>query len=260
MHMGRLLGYLGPETIIAHPVEGGSYSLAHQAEECPDGFGLGWYPRPVGAPPLRVRSATSIRSSDHILEVPRHYRSECVLASVRSGGPGTLSGLAPFRTGKHLFAFDGRLERFEEVFQRPLAQGLSAERFARLEGLSAAELIFAAWADALDDAGDEGAMADALEQVVGQVQALATDADASAALTVIATNGEAMLALRTATHGAPPPLYTTVAEDRAPIPATGRIIATEPTFPGQWTTLDAHALTIYAVERDEEASATLTPA
>lgn len=259
MHMGRLVAYLGPETIIADPVEGGSYSLAQQAEECPDGFGIGWYPRDGMPTPVRVRSLGSIRASDPILDAPRRYRSECVLASVRSGGSGELAGVAPFQTDRHLFVFEGRLERFEEVFQRPLARSLSDARFARLRGLGPGELIFSAWADALGDASDEGAMADALEKVVSQVQSLATEADASAAMTVVATDGSALLALRTATHGAPPPLYTTVAEERAPVPVTGRLVASEPTFPAHWETIEAHSLVIYTVERDDEGAATLTP-
>lgn len=250
--MGRVAAYLGPETIIAHPVEGGSYSLTQQAEACPDGFGIGWYPIEDGVEPVRITSRTSIRAAEHLLEVPRRYRSTCVVAEVRSATRGTpeLSGAQPLAAGRYLFVHEGQLERFDEVFLRPLTAHLSDDAFSRLRGLTPAEVLFACWIDALEGDGPD-AMATALESVVSRVQEMATAADAPASFAVVLTDGDCLLALRTATHGPPPSLYTTVAEDRAPVPATGRLVASEPTFPGSWASIDAHALMIYTVERED---------
>lgn len=249
--MGRLLAYLGPETIISEPVEGGTYGLLRQAEQHPDGFGIGWYPLDGRREPVRVLSRMSVRNADHLLEVPRRYASGCIVAEVRSveRGPAELSGAQPLAHGPYLFAFEGTIERFDEAFLRPLMSELSHERFVRLRGRAPAELLFALWLDALDGIGPD-AMASALESVIARVQGLATDEDAPAALALVLTDGQCLLALRTATHGPPPPLYTTVADHRAPVPSSGRLVASEPTFPGPWQALDPHALIIFTVERE----------
>lgn len=251
--MGRVVAYLGPQTEIARPVEGGSYSLARQAQECLDGFGIGWYPSDGGREPVRVRSRSSMQASEHLLEVPRRYRSGCIVAEARAldGAPGELSGVQPLMHGPYLFVLEGTIERFREVFLRPLLGTLSEERFVELEGRSPAELLFSLWLDALAGEGPD-AMANALETMVAQVQTIATEADASAALSAIITDGSCLIAVRTATHGPPPPLYTTVAQERAAVPVSGRLVASEPTFAGSWQSLDAHALMIFTVEPEPD--------
>lgn len=260
MHsMGRVVAYLGPETEIASPVEGGSYSLARQAEECPDGFGIGWYPSDGASEPVRIVSRHSIRSEAHLLEVPRRYRAGCIMAEVRAAGSEVpeLSGIQPLNHGPFLFSFEGIIERFEEIFLRPLLDALSHDRFVNLKGRSAAEVIFALWLDALEGPGAD-AMATALEAVVGRVQEIATAEDAPASMAMVISDGTCLLAVRTATHGPPPPLYTTVADERAPVPASGRLVASEPTFPGSWQAIDAHALMIFTVDEQPESAAALT--
>lgn len=252
--MGRLVAYMGPQTTIADPIEGGSYSLVRQAEECPDGFAVGWYPLDGEVEPVRVMSRGSIRTERQLLDVPRRYRSGCVMAGVRSptARPAELSGAQPLASGPFLFTMEGTLERFDEVFARPLMEGLSAERFVALEGRTPAELAFATWLDALDGVGPD-AMASALEHMVGQIQQRATETDTPASLAVVISDGTCLLAVRTATHGPPPPLYTTVADDRAPVPVSGRLVASEPTFPGAWQAIDAHALMIFTQEAPDTA-------
>lgn len=261
--MGRVVAYLGPATYIADAIEGGSYSLARQATACPDGFGIGWYPEP-GGPPVRVRSRGPMSSEDHLLEVPRRYPSTCVIGHARAldGEPAELSGVQPLAAGPYLFVHEGKITGFESIFLRPLLASLSDEAFAALQGRSPAEVLFALWLDALEGEGPD-AMANALESVVGRVQEIAAQADQPASFAWIITDGHCLIAVSTATHEPPAPLYTIVAEERAPVPATGRIIATEPTYPGAWETIDAHALMIFTVQEDapaEEISATETPA
>ena len=253
--MGRLVAYIGPETNIASAVEGGSYSLVRQAEECHDGFAVAWYPLDDAAEPVRIRSRSSIRADGHLLEVPRRYASRTVVAGVRqlpSGVASELAGVQPLQYGPYLFAQEGTLERFDEVFARPLLASLSDEHFASLKGRSPGEVLFACWLDGLNGTGPD-AMATALEAVVGRVQEIATEKDVPASLALAATDGTCLLAVRTATHGPPPPLYTTVADDRAPVPPSGRLVASEPTFPGSWQSIDAHALMIFTVESGAEA-------
>ncbi len=258
--MGRIVAYLGPETIVANPVEAGSYGLVRQAEACPDGFGIGWYPIDHDREPVRLRSRAALPSAGHLLEVPRRYPSACVVAEARSAqGPAELSGLQPLAEDRYLFSLDGSFDRFASVFLRPLLAELSPLRFERLEGKSPAELFFALWLDALDGEGPN-AMATALEAVVSRVFALAEEADAPVSLALVLTDGDSLLALRTASHGALPPLYTTVADEAAPVPTTGRLIASEPTFPGAWEALEPHALIIYSVDPPDEDTVTEAPA
>ena len=49
-----------------------------------------------------------------------------------------------------------------------------------------------------------------------------------------------------ATHGTPPTLHTIVAGREAPLAEGARALSSEPLFPGAWTSLDVHSLTIFA--------------
>lgn len=247
--MGRIAAYLGPSVSPAALLEGGSYSLARQAAEYPDGFGLGWFPLDQRPEPVRIASRMPIWTDQHLLDVPRRYRAECAVAEVRRAelAPAELSGVQPFVSSSFLFAHDGALDRFDEVFRRPLAERLSDVGFAAAVGGTPSELLFATWLDALGESTGADAMAGALEAMVQTVTEIAMKANASAAFGVVVTDGHSLLTLRTATQGPPPPLYTIVAEDDAVVPTTGRVVASEPLFPGAWSALDPNSLVIFTV-------------
>ena len=247
--MGRLAAYLGPEAPVSSLVEGGSYSLLKQSDIETGGFGLGWYPADDVRAPVRVRARESLRASLHVLEVPRRYPSRCVLAGLGTTQPHELGGTQPLHRGRYMFAQAGTLKSFRQVFLRPLLAELSEAQFRTLSGLTRAEVLFGLWLDALDGEGPE-AMAQALERVLSRVQQMATDADAPASLALLLTDGEGLVAVRTGTHGPPPPLYTVLAAEGAPLPATARVVASEPTFPGAWEPIEAHALTLFSVVED----------
>lgn len=247
--MGRLAAYLGPRTRIAQLIEGGSYALTHQAADFPDGFGLGWYPEDVDPTPLFFAHPRSAAKVDEALGFVRRYGTECGMAALRN------EELAqPLLADRYLFVHEGELEQYTEVFRRPLQERLSDKYYQTLKGHSAAELLFATWRDALgDDEGPE-AMANALESMVGVVNDLAHAAGVGAAFGIVVTDGTCLITLRTATHGPPPALYTVVAGENAPFPATGRLIASEPLFPGPWTSIEPHSLMIFTVEDEAEPS------
>ena len=104
--------------------------------------------------------------------------------------------------------------------------------------------------DALEDDGAD-AMATALEKMVERVNGLAQEAGVAASFAVVVSDGSCLVTLRTATQGPPPPLYTIVAEEGAALPVTGRVVASEPLFPGAWSSLAPHSLVIFTVESDE---------
>lgn len=240
---------MSPATLL----EGGSYALVRQAAEYADGFGLGWFPLDGRPEPVRLVSRMPLWNEGHLLEAARRYPAECAVAQIRRAAvsPAELSGAQPFASSSFLFAHDGELERFEEVFRRPLMQGLSDVAFAGIAGSTASELLFATWLDALGGRTDADAMAGALEALVGKVTQIATRAGVSASFAIVVTDGTSLLTLRTATRGTPPPLYTIVAEEGSVVPVSGRVVSSEPLFPGAWTSLDAHSLVIFTVAHDE---------
>lgn len=247
--MGRLAAYLGPKTRIDSLIEDGSYPLAEQTADLPDGFGLGWYPDDGDPAPVRLISKHPLHAADDLIDVPRRYAASCILAHIsKLGRPAELGELQPFKVGAHLFAVDGELDRFADVFLRPLRERLSNDRYAALRSQSMAELLFATWADALGDQRGGDAMANALESLVATVQEVGGPARAAASFSVVVTDGHSLITLRTSLGQKPPPLYTLVAEPGAPVPVSGRVVASEPLFPGAWTALDPNSLVIFTVE------------
>lgn len=253
--MGRLAAYLGPATRISSVLEGGATSLMLQSAECPDGFGVGWYPLDQEDEPVLIKNGGAMVAQPHLLEPTRRYGAECMVASIEKvpHPPGELSACQPFRYENLLFAHDGDLDRFDEVYARHLRQSLTDRTFSLLRGSTPSELLFATWLDALGAQRGPDAMATALEQMVGVVQDLAVRRDAPASFACVVTDGTCLVTLRTATHGTPPALYTIVAEeDDAPVPMSGRVVSSEPLFKGSWTALDPHSLVIFTVEAGEE--------
>ena len=245
--MGKLVAYLGPPVPVATVVEGGSYSLVRQASEFPDGFGLGWYPADDQPEPVRITSRESIMSAGPQLSVPRRYLSHAIIASIHRTDlpPVEQSMMMPYAAGNLLFSFVGELQRFDAVFRRPLTQQLSDGVFQALRGLSPAELLYANFLDVLADEQGHEAIASALEHLVGIVSEIGMAAEAAASLAIVVADGEGLITLRTSTQGPPPPMYTIVAEADAPVPANGRVVASEPLFPGSWSALDPHSLVIF---------------
>jgi glutamine amidotransferase len=249
--MSRIAAYLGPSAPVASVVEAGTNALIKQAAHNPDGFGIGWYPDDGLPDAIRLISREPIWFEDHLLAVTRRLRSRCVVAGVRRAPAGSypeLSGVQPFQRGPFLFHHDGELTMFREVFERPLRERLSHAQHQRLGGLTESEILFATWLDALGDRRGPDAMADALEQLMSVVGQLARANGAPATFSVVVSDGQSLVTLRTATHGTPPPLHTLVTAGDTPLPAGARVVASEPLFPSAWVTLEVHSLTIFVPE------------
>jgi predicted glutamine amidotransferase len=249
--MSRVAAYLGPLAPVATVVEQGTYPLAKQAASAPDGFGVGWYPDDGQEGALRLVSRSPIWAEEHLLKVARRLRSRCVLAGLRRCPPGTvpeLSGAQPFDHGPFLFHHVGELSLFREVFERPLREKLGDRAHRSIAGTTDSELLFATWLDALGDRRGPDAMADALEKMLARVRQISHANGTPASFSVLASDGSALVALRSATHGSPPPLHTIVTSKDGSMPQGARIIASEPLFPGAWTALEDHSLTIFTPE------------
>lgn len=249
--MGKMAAYLGPPAPVASLLERGGRSLITQAGECPDGFGVAWYPGDADPEPVALTSALPLRREDRLLRVARRVRSRSMLAWVRRVGPGDpleLGSARPLQYGPFLFHHEGEFSRFREVFDRPLRSRLKDHAYGLLEGSTCAELLFATWVDALGAGRSPDAIAGALEAMVTVVQEIALRAQAAATFAVVVSDGSNLVTLRTATAGDAPAMYTTVAEEGAPLPATSRVIATEPLFEGSWSALDPHSLVIFTTD------------
>lgn len=249
--MSRIAAYLGPTAPVSTIIEQGTNSLVLQAPQSPDGFGIGWYPDDDRPEALRLISRSPIWAEDHLLKLTRRLRSRCVIAGVRRCSAGVvpeLSGAQPFEHESFLFHHLGELSLFREVFERPLREDLSERGHRMLSGITDSEVLFATWLDALGERRGPEAMADALEQMVAKVRKIAHANGTPATFAIVASDGSSLVTLRTATHGTPPALHTIVAGSDAPVPATARVVASEPLFPGTWTMLDVHSLTIFTAE------------
>lgn len=254
-NMGRMAAYLGPRTTIASILEEGSCSMADQTKECPDGFGLAWYPEDDQPEPIGIWARRPADRPGNLLAIPRRYKSECVVTAIHQiFPPASAAAQQPFRSGRYLFTFAGELERYNEVFLRPLRDRLSDAAYQSLRTNDAEELLFVTWIDALRDIEDPTPedLASGLEKMVSTVADIATAAGVTASFAVVATDGQCLITLRAATTGPPPALYTIVAGPDAPVPESGRVVASEPLFPGAWSSLDPHSLVIFTLEQDDD--------
>lgn len=250
--MAKFAAYLGPSTKVASILEGGTHSLSKQSAEHPDGFGIGWYPEDDEGEPLALSTRLPIWSEDRLFKIVRRYSSGCSIAGLRKLRPDELDEPASFQPiahGPYLFFHDGELAKFREVYERPLRSRLSDKAYRLLKTAHPSELLFATWLDALGTETGVEATANALEQMVNVVREIGENAEAPATFGVVVADGRSLVTLRTATHeGTPPSMYTIVAQDNAPVPSTGRVIASEPLFPGAWSSLDPHSLVIFSAD------------
>jgi len=243
--MASIAAYLGPALEVSRIVEAEpSNTTLHDRFRRP--FSSAWYPDDGRPAPVRFVSRMPVAVDDPALDVPRRFASECVVAHL--GPDGEHEG-QPFTAGPLTFAWDGVLEAYADVFEPPLIERLSPEARHVTTRRSPAALLFSTWLDHLQGRTDADALADGLERMVGALQDLALTRRVAATFAVVATNGQCLVTLRTGTDQTLPPLYTIVASDgEGPLPNTGRVVATEPTFPGAWTSLEPHSLTIFTLE------------
>lgn len=247
--MSRTLAYLGPAARVGGVVAAGAPAWSDQAAALPHA-GVAWYPEDGTQTPVRLLDDTALAHAPHHRALLDRMTSRCVVAAAGRpvDGPTHIAACQPFAHGRMTFVHDGQLAPFREAFERPLRQRLNDGPYRSLRAGNAHELLFATWLDILGDRTDADAMADAADKLVARVRQIANAKGAMATFAVTVSNGQSLIVLRTATHGTPPRLFTTVARDGDPLPATGRLVCTEPTFDGDWTEIEAHSLTIFTVE------------
>jgi glutamine amidotransferase len=135
-----------------------------------------------------------------------------VLAAVRSAtDPLSVSpaNTQPFCYGPLSFVHNGYIDGFSSTVLRRLRSELSDEQYARIQGNTDSEHLFAL---VLDEYGRSSAqsgdrLADAVRRALSRARALAVEAEKKALFSVVVADGRALFAARSAAGAEPPSLY-----------------------------------------------------
>lgn len=152
--MCRHLAYLGQPVPVSSLLFDAPHGLAHQAWAPrdmrgggtinADGFGVGWYPSPGGAP-LRYRSAMPIWTDAALPGLSASVHSGAILAAVRSatvGMPVVETAAAPFLHDRWLFSHNGVVRGFPGALAS-LAAALPVEDLLTLDAPTDSAALFA---------------------------------------------------------------------------------------------------------------------
>ncbi|MDF1562256.1 MAG: class II glutamine amidotransferase [Deltaproteobacteria bacterium] len=215
--MCRFALYLGPDLPIASLITEPSNSIIHQSfhsaeREEPlngDGFGLCWYVEGHERPAL-FKDVSPAWNNLNLHELARVTHTTALLAHVRAataGLPVTQLNCHPFVDGPISFMHNGTLAGFARLRKRIIHE-ISEEAFARIQGSTDSEYLFAIFLDALGverHAGKEGldALSAALEQTVATAERLrrAIGEETPSRLNLVACDGRVAVACRFVSDG-----------------------------------------------------------
>ena len=173
-------------------------ALGVQSNEHPDGWGVAFY---VDGAPHVTRSPTTALGDSLFHRLSGVVSSETVLAHVRKATQGsrTIFNCHPFQYGRWVFAHNGDIPNFELKREALLAE--VAPRFRRfILGETDSEILFFVFLSVLEAIGpvaddhDIDAISGALKDAVNRTRALCDTDGTRALLTVVATNGECLVA------------------------------------------------------------------
>lgn len=212
--MCRWLGYTGGtislEDVLFKPKNSLiDQSMSARSAETPtngDGFGLGWY----GAKPFPglFRSIRPAWNDFNLRDLCAQIDSHLFLAHVRATSQATVqeTNCHPFRYKNWLFVHNGEIHGIEK-FRKRLVEAVSDELFTHILGTTDSEVMFYL---ALTF-GLEKDPAGALERMAGFVESVARKHGVPETLwmTLGLTDGQTLYALRYASDGKAPTLYST---------------------------------------------------
>jgi predicted glutamine amidotransferase len=173
-------------------------ALGIQSNEHPDGWGVAFY---VDGSPHVTRSPTTALGDALFHRLSGVVSSETVLAHVRRATQGsrTVFNCHPFQFGRWVFAHNGDIPNFEH--KRGLLLAQVAPRFRRfILGDTDSEVLFFLFLSALESFGSLAHLSDlesislALKESVNRARTLCDTDGTRALLTVVATNGECLVA------------------------------------------------------------------
>jgi predicted glutamine amidotransferase len=225
--MCRWAAYIGEEVFLEDIVTAPCHSLiaqSHCAQEAKsptngDGFGLAWYgDRPE---PGLYRDILPAWSDPNLRSLCRQIRSGLFLAHVRAstGGATSRANCHPFVSGRWSFMHNGQIGGFEKM-RRRLEGSLADDVYGERQGTTDSELMFLLMLDERLAEDPEGALKRATARVLEAARGAGIEP--SLTLTAAFSDGESLYAVRHATDGQAPTLYT------AETQGGGRCIVSEP--------------------------------
>ena len=226
--MCRWATYLGEAVFLEDIVSAPCHSLiaqSHCAEQArtatnADGFGLAWYgERPQ---PGLYRDILPAWADANLKSLCRQIRSGLFLAHVRAstGGATSRANCHPFASGCWSFMHNGQIGGFDRL-RRALEASLPQTLYDQIEGTTDSELFFLL----MIDEGLAGNAQAAVARATLRVYEAARDAGVEPALKLTAafSDGETLYAVRYASDGLAPTLYTAPFRN-----GTGRSLVSEP--------------------------------
>ncbi|MEV4598259.1 ergothioneine biosynthesis protein EgtC [Amycolatopsis sp. NPDC049253] len=233
--MCRHLAYLGAPVSPAELVFAAPHALLVQSyapqdmrgggSVNADGFGLGWYPEPGGAP-QRYRRAAPLWTDQTLPALAASVRATAFVAAVRNGTTGmpvTEAAAAPFTDGRWLFSHNGVVRGWPGSMAG-LAKSLDVTELLTLEAPTDAALLWALLRARLRDGADPLA---AVTDLITEVEAAAPGSRLNFLLTdgttLIGTTWTHALSVRSVAGGVvlasepcdPDPAWTPVPEHHA---------------------------------------------
>lgn len=211
--MCRWAAYLGEAVFLEDIVSAPCHSLiaqSHCAKQArtatnADGFGLAWYgDRPQ---PGLYRDILPAWADANLKSLCRQIRSGLFLAHVRAstGGATNRANCHPFASGRWSFMHNGQIGEFDRL-RRTLEASLPQALYDQIEGTTDSELFFLLMID-------EG-LAENPQRAVTRASARVFDAarlagvEPALKLTAAFSDGDTLYAVRYASHGLAPTLYT----------------------------------------------------
>jgi predicted glutamine amidotransferase len=173
-------------------------ALGVQSNSHPDGWGVAFY---VDGAPHVTRSPTTALGDALFHRLSGVVSSETVLAHVRKATQGnrTIFNCHPFQFGRWVFAHNGDIPNFETKRELLLAQ--VSPRFQRfILGETDSEVLFFVFMTVLEAQGsltgdnDIDSISNALREAVNRARALCDFDGTRSLLTVVATNGDCLVA------------------------------------------------------------------
>jgi len=226
--MCRWIAYVGEPVFLEDFVSLPRQSLvaqSHHARESRtdvngDGFGIGWYGERER--PGIFRDIRPAWSDENLLSISHQIRSRLFFAHVRAstGTSSTRANCHPFSVGRWLFMHNGQIGSYPRV-KRRLEHEIPDHLFDHRIGTTDSELIFLMMlANGLDQEPD-GALERSLATVERHMRAAGIDEPFR--ITAAFTRGDEVHAVRYASDGEPPTLYT-----RALPGGGGMLLVSEP--------------------------------
>ncbi|WP_019936468.1 class II glutamine amidotransferase [Bordetella sp. FB-8] len=174
-----------------------------------DGFGIGWYQRPSDHP-YRYRSVQPAWNDHNLRELARAVSAPMFLAHIRAAThtPVQQTNCHPFRHGRWMFVHNGLIDSFPLV-RRDLLVAIDPQRFNSLEGSTDSEAMF----HLAMTFGLEFDPVPALARMVGFIEATARGYGIAhpVRMTVCASDGEQLVAVRYSSEGKSASLYHSTA-------------------------------------------------